>query len=85
MAAKGTKQRFIRIPDSLWDKAMARAASEDVTLSELIRTWLDLYANDDQVMSVSAELARIVGRLNDVCKRITKVDDVIAIARNGHE
>lgn len=66
-----TDKRTIRVEDELWDKAMKRANNEGVTLSELVRTWLDLYANEDQAMSLSTELARIIGRLSDIAKRIT--------------
>lgn len=36
--------RTVRIPDELWDAAGARAAREDLSLSQLIRRWLRAYA-----------------------------------------
>jgi hypothetical protein len=64
------KQRFIRISDDTWEKAMARARSENTTISELVRAWVELYAAGDESMSVSEELGRIADRLNDVRKRV---------------
>jgi predicted HicB family RNase H-like nuclease len=38
--SKGVPQRAVRVPDELWAAAAARAAREDITLSQLIRRWL---------------------------------------------
>jgi hypothetical protein len=64
-----TPVQCFRCPDAVWDKAMERAQSEGIGLSELIRMWLDLYGDDGT--DVSDELTRIAGRLNDVRKRVT--------------
>lgn len=41
----GTTLRNVRIPDKLWDAALARAQSEETTVSEVVREllqeWLD--------------------------------------------
>ena len=48
MSEGETPQRAIRVPDELWAAASARAKSEDITLSQLIRRWLsDYVANGD--------------------------------------
>jgi len=39
----GEPRRAIRVPDELWSAAIARARSEDRTLSQLIRRWLSNY------------------------------------------
>lgn len=69
-----TPNRFIRVPDELWNKAGERAHRENTNRSALINLWLDLYANNDTEMSITQELARIVGRLNDVRTRIGEDD-----------
>ena len=41
----GTTLRNVRIPDELWDAALARARGEETTVSEVVREllqeWLD--------------------------------------------
>jgi hypothetical protein len=66
-----TPMRFIRIPNERWDKADQRARRENTNRSALINLWLDKYANEDSEMSLTEELHWLVGRLNDVCARIT--------------
>jgi antitoxin component of RelBE/YafQ-DinJ toxin-antitoxin module len=65
-----TKARQIRIGDELWGRATARARREGTTPSELIRTFLDDYAND--AVSVTEELNRIIARINEVRKRLER-------------
>lgn len=36
-------QRVIRVPESLWEKAKARADERDETVSEAIRKFLERY------------------------------------------
>lgn len=44
----GAPRRAVRVPDELWAATAARAAREDITLSQLIRRWLtDYVANGD--------------------------------------
>jgi len=38
-----TVKRQIRIADDLWDSAITKAHAEGITVSELIRHWLDEY------------------------------------------
>jgi predicted HicB family RNase H-like nuclease len=46
--SEGEPRRAVRVPDELWAAASARAKSEDITLSQLIRRWLTYYvANGD--------------------------------------
>jgi hypothetical protein len=46
--SEGAPRRAVRVPDELWAAALARAAGEDITLSQLIRRWLTYYvANGD--------------------------------------
>jgi hypothetical protein len=46
--SEGEPRRAVRVPDELWAAAAARAAREDITLSQLIRRWLtDYVANGD--------------------------------------
>lgn len=40
------KVRNVRVPDSLWTDAQAKAHSEGEVLSELIRHWLRTYVGD---------------------------------------
>ncbi len=37
------KSRVIRMPDALWDRAKARAAQRDETVSEAVRKFLERY------------------------------------------
>lgn len=41
------EQRSVRVEDELWYPAMARAAREDDTLSQVIRRFLDGYVKSD--------------------------------------
>lgn len=68
-----TNMRYIRVDEELWRKAMTRAHAEGVTLSKLIRDWLDDYANDE--LSVDDELQRVIKRLATVHKRLKIGDD----------
>lgn len=40
-----TPLRNVRVPDELWQAAMARAAKENTTLSALINEWLQWYVD----------------------------------------
>jgi hypothetical protein len=57
-----TKQRFVRISDDTWELAMARADKEKTNISELIRTWVELYAAGDESLTA---LAGIIAKLNE--------------------
>lgn len=61
-----TPMRFIRIDDETWRKAMARAREEGTTISTMIRTWVETYAEQ----TVDAELALIIVRLKQLRKRL---------------
>lgn len=63
-----TKLRYIRVDETLWRAAMARANLENTNVSELIRQWLHDYA--DMTVSVDEELAAIIDRLNLLRKRL---------------
>ncbi|MGN6405677.1 hypothetical protein [Sinomonas sp.] len=43
MPSKGTTPRAIRIPDDLWDAALAIARERSETLSQAIRRFLEEY------------------------------------------
>ena len=46
--SEGAPRRAVRVPDELWAAAAARAAREDIPLSQLIGRWLtDYVANGD--------------------------------------
>jgi hypothetical protein len=45
--SKGTTLRNVRVPDGLWDAALARAQSEDRALSEIIREALAAYVDHE--------------------------------------
>ncbi|QDG65801.1 ribbon-helix-helix protein, CopG family [Pseudarthrobacter sp. NIBRBAC000502772] len=38
--SKGTKMRYIRIPDELWDRVKTEAAQQGTNVSDLIRGML---------------------------------------------
>lgn len=40
--------RSLRIEDELWWRAMDRATREGVSLSAMIREWLEEYAKDEE-------------------------------------
>ena len=63
-----TPMRFIRIDDETWAKAMARANREEATISELIRFWVQEYANEQ--LSITTELRYIIFRLNGIRERL---------------
>jgi len=44
MAVEPKRNRVIRVQDSLWARAQARAAERGETLSEAIRRFLERYA-----------------------------------------
>jgi hypothetical protein len=46
-----TKIRNIRCDPDLWDRASARASDADTTLSDLIRGWLEDYADAGVVVA----------------------------------
>lgn len=39
--ARGTTLRNVRIPDDLWDAALAKAQSEGTNVSEVLRKYLE--------------------------------------------
>lgn len=41
-----TPRRFIRVPDSIWDPADAKAKSQNRTISEVTRLLLFAYGHD---------------------------------------
>lgn len=45
--SKGTTLRNVRVPDDLWDAALARAQRDETNLSEIIRQALARYIEDD--------------------------------------
>lgn len=63
-----TPMRYIRINDEAWSKAQARAAREGVTLSSLIRRWVEDYGSDP--VPVTRELLRITQRINEIRQRL---------------
>jgi hypothetical protein len=55
-----TEIRTVRVPDELWDRALARARTDNTTLSRLIRGWLADYASaDDNVITLCDAIARL--------------------------
>jgi hypothetical protein len=40
-----TPRRFIRVPDSIWNRANAKAKAQDKTISYVIRALLVAYVN----------------------------------------
>jgi hypothetical protein len=57
--SEGAPRRAVRVPDELWAAALARAAGEDITLSQLIRRWLTYYvANGDPLAGRPAKPRR---------------------------
>jgi len=63
-----TPMRSFRVDDESWRKAQARAAREGVTLSLLIRRWVEDYGNDP--VPVTRELLRITQRINEIRQRL---------------
>lgn len=47
MPGRGTTKRSIRIPDALWDPALAKAKRRGETLNEVIRAALERYLTQD--------------------------------------
>lgn len=47
MPTRGTIHRTVRVDDSVWLPAMARAEAEGRTLSDVIRAALKLYGEDN--------------------------------------
>lgn len=66
------KLRSFRIDDELWEAAHRQAAAEGVTLSELMRAWLEAYVRQDQATSISEELAYLVRALELVRRRVSE-------------
>lgn len=44
--SKGTTLRNVRVPQELWDAALARAQRDETNLSEIIRAALAAYVED---------------------------------------
>ena len=68
MAKENLKTRTIRVPDELWKQAIRRARDEGMTLSEVIRKWLEGYTSDER--TIGSELAGIMGQLKAVKARL---------------
>ena len=47
-----TPRRTVRIPDDLWDAAVARAAAEGITASDLLRRLLAAHLESDSNASL---------------------------------
>lgn len=47
MPGRGTTKRSIRIPDAIWDPALAKAKLRGETLNEVIRAALERYVEQD--------------------------------------
>ena len=63
--SEGVPRRAVRVPDELWAAAAARAAREDITLSQLIRRWLtDYVANGDHLADPARRATRRARRQN---------------------
>lgn len=41
-----TPRRFVRVPDKLWNRARAKAESQDTDMSKVIRNLLNEYVED---------------------------------------
>jgi siroheme synthase (precorrin-2 oxidase/ferrochelatase) len=64
-----TKLRYLRC-DDMWDKAMAKAHSQDISLSERIRDFLEDYVNaNDEPLSTRDELLQIRNRINSIRRK----------------
>lgn len=65
-----TPVRYFRIAEDLWLRAGARFERENVTPSEMVRSWFEAYANEDQVMSIPEEVEYLIDRLEFLHKRL---------------
>jgi hypothetical protein len=67
-----TKLRYLRC-DAMWDKALAKAHNEDVSLSERIRDFLEDYVNtDDEPLSTQDNLLRVKTHVSSIRRQRQK-------------
>lgn len=69
--------RNVRVEDELWDRAMSRAAEEGTTISALMRSWLEDYAN--------AGAARADGKRRAGKIRLSAAERKLAVEAIGPE
>lgn len=63
-----TRQRYVRIDDDTWARALARAQREDTNVSAVIREHVTDYANE--VTGPADELRRIIRDLRKLLQRL---------------
>ena len=56
-----TKNRVIRVPDTLWDAAKATAAANDTTISDVIRDALKAYVEEPRPVTKNERGRKLEG------------------------
>jgi hypothetical protein len=76
-----TPIRYVRVPDEIWEPALAQAKADDTSLAELIREWLLEYVSgtnavfDKRTVAYAKQVDRIVRVLDRESDALAKLRD----------